>query len=104
MKNKNDDKLITESILDSRLEKQTEVLRGIFKEYKDDMLINVSLMIEKAKIEIDDNAQKYRDQILTRDVKTSAELEQIRENQDFIKHDITNLQEKVGKLESAKVL
>ena len=77
-----------ESTLDKRFEKQTQVLLKGFEKL-------LAFEVDKAKEEIDTNARKYRDQILTREVTTSAELEQIREDQVFIKNDIENLKNKV---------
>ncbi len=75
MKNKVLDPIVTESKLKNALEHQTNFLLEKFDEYKDE--------------------------VLTRMDKYFSSLEQMREDQDFIKHDIQDHTERIIKLEQA---
>ena len=70
-----------------------------FGKFEEGIAMRVAIMVEKAKIENDDKAQLYRDQILNRMDKDVSNYEQVKNEQVFIKSDITGLQERVGKLE-----
>ncbi len=45
--------------------------------------------------------QEYRDEVLTRMDKDAGELEQIREDQVFMNHDIKNHEERIARLETS---
>lgn len=90
------DPVVTKSVLEKTLDEQFEKHTKSFLTSFGKLM---SFEIQKAKDEIDTNARKYRDEILTKEDKTVAELEEIREEQVFMKNDIADLQQRVTKLE-----
>lgn len=54
---------------------------------------------EKFGREVDERARGYRDEILTKMDEMMGELEQIREDQAFTRHDIANHEKRITKFE-----
>ncbi len=69
--------------------------RKIVKDELKNFVTKAELAFELEKLErrIDENAQKYRDQILTKMDAITAENEQLKEDTDFNKYDIRGLKE-----------
>lgn len=56
---------------------------------------------EKFGREVDEKAREYRDEVLSKMDTVIAELEQIREDQVFMKHDVQGREQGITKLENA---
>lgn len=81
------DQLITKRVLEETLKERMGMLENKL-EKKFDKLLNVF--------------REYRDEVLNRMDKDASELEQIREDQVFLHHDIKNHEERIVKLEAVK--
>jgi hypothetical protein len=81
IKNK-DDEIVTRKILD-------EVLDEKFKEKLSNYptRVEVEIMFEKWTYKIDENARRYRDEVLTKMDQIVGELAQMREDREFDRYD-----------------
>lgn len=85
-------KLLDEK-LDQKLQEQNKELRSVIQEEIRFSEARTDSKLEKMERRIDDNAQKYRDEILTREDKTMGELEIIRQEQLIMGKEIDELKQ-----------
>src|SRR5258706_4078541 len=94
-KNNNANDPLTVGVLDQRLKDQTSEFNKRF-ELQDSKINKNNRQLKEELIEA---FRSYRDDVLTRMDKDAGELEQIREDQVFITHDIKDHEKRITKLE-----
>ncbi|HSD98077.1 MAG TPA: hypothetical protein VLB73_00085 [Patescibacteria group bacterium] len=90
---------LLERKLQEGLQEQNKELRKVIQEEIEFSEARTDIKLVKMEQRIDDNAKKYRDDVLTRMDETMGELETIRQEQLLTGNQVTAHEERIAKLE-----